>query len=225
MRTLLVAAASALFFGALLTEVSTRLWPNNYFALLVASVVVLFVAGLLNLRLARIGRVAAVVAPEPGYEVTRPRAAATAQQPAAQRRSSAEPQRSGGSRSQAHGQGDAPARDQQRSERPRPARPESGAERRSEAAPRSESSRAQPAPPAGPREQGTVKWFNRTKGFGFVIRESGDEIFVHQRSIRPIGEGEERRRPALLDGQTVSFVVTVRDKGPQAEDVVPVEQA
>ena len=65
------------------------------------------------------------------------------------------------------------------------------------------------------RENGTVKWFNVTKGFGFVIRESGEEIFVHFRSIR--GEG----RRGLRDGQAVSFVVAETDKGPQAEDVEP----
>ena len=72
----------------------------------------------------------------------------------------------------------------------------------------------------GPRENGEVKWFNRNKGFGFIIRESGEEIFVHQRSIRLVGDGENRRRPGLRDGQKVSFQVAERDKGIQAEDVV-----
>ena len=66
----------------------------------------------------------------------------------------------------------------------------------------------------GDRETGTVKWFNVSKGFGFIIREDGEEIFVHFRSIR--GEG----RRSLRDGQKVSFVVAQSDKGPQAEDVV-----
>ncbi len=65
-----------------------------------------------------------------------------------------------------------------------------------------------------------MKWFNRNKGFGFIIRESGEEIFVHQRSIRLVGEGDSRRRPALRDGQAVTFEVAERDKGIQAEDVV-----
>lgn len=64
------------------------------------------------------------------------------------------------------------------------------------------------------REMGTVKWFNVSKGFGFIVREDGEEIFVHFRSIR--GEG----RRSLRDGQSVSFVVSQSDKGPQAEDVV-----
>jgi CspA family cold shock protein len=72
--------------------------------------------------------------------------------------------------------------------------------------------------PSGPRESGTVKWFNRSKGFGFIVRESGEEIFVHQRSIRSEGGGDQRR-PSLRDGQTVSFVVVEREKGQQAEDV------
>jgi CspA family cold shock protein len=64
------------------------------------------------------------------------------------------------------------------------------------------------------RETGEVKWFNISKGFGFITREDGEEIFVHFRSIR--GEG----RRGLRDGQRVSFVVAQSDKGPQAEDVV-----
>jgi len=64
------------------------------------------------------------------------------------------------------------------------------------------------------REHGTVKWFNVTKGFGFIVKDDGEEIFVHFRSIR--GEG----RRSLRDGQSVNFVVAQSDKGPQAEDVV-----
>jgi CspA family cold shock protein len=66
---------------------------------------------------------------------------------------------------------------------------------------------------SGPRERGTVKWFNGSKGFGFIVRENGEEIFVHYRSI--LGEG----RRGLRDGQDVEFRVETTDKGPQAEDV------
>jgi cold shock CspA family protein len=69
--------------------------------------------------------------------------------------------------------------------------------------------------PGAARTQGTVKWFNGTKGFGFITLDNGDEIFVHFRSIR--GEG----RRSLEDGQRVSFVVASTEKGPQAEDVEP----
>lgn len=63
------------------------------------------------------------------------------------------------------------------------------------------------------QEQGTVKWFNPNKGFGFITRKNGEEIFVHYRSIA--GEG----RRTLRDGQQVQFNVGEGDKGPQAEDV------
>ena len=66
---------------------------------------------------------------------------------------------------------------------------------------------------SGPREEGNVKWFNVSKGFGFITLDNDEEIFVHFRSIR--GEG----RRSLRDGQRVSFVVADSDKGPQAEDV------
>jgi len=72
-------------------------------------------------------------------------------------------------------------------------------------------------------EEGTVKWFNRTKGFGFIVRASGDEIFVHQRSIVRTDRGDDRQRPMLRDGQKVRFSVTNHDKGLQAEDVVALD--
>ena len=71
--------------------------------------------------------------------------------------------------------------------------------------------------PTGPREEGTVKWFNSTKGFGFITREDGEDVFVHYRSIRG------RNRYLLREGATVSYVLGRSGKGPQAEDVDLVE--
>lgn len=67
------------------------------------------------------------------------------------------------------------------------------------------------------RESGTVKWFNDTKGFGFISRESGDDVFVHFSAIR--GEGYR----SLEEGQKVEFVVVSGQKGPQAQDVVVIQ--
>lgn len=69
------------------------------------------------------------------------------------------------------------------------------------------------------RETGTVKWFSRSKGFGFVIRENRDEIFVHHRSVR----SDDGQRGNLRDGQRVTFVAVERSKGWQAEDVAPAD--
>lgn len=63
------------------------------------------------------------------------------------------------------------------------------------------------------REKGSVKWFNANKGFGFITRDSGDDVFVHFRSIR--GEGHR----VLHDGQRVEFEVSEGEKGLQADDV------
>lgn len=63
------------------------------------------------------------------------------------------------------------------------------------------------------REVGTVKWFNSSKGFGFLTMESGDDVFVHYRAIR--GRG----RRFLIEGQKVRFYVTEGEKGKQAENV------
>lgn len=66
------------------------------------------------------------------------------------------------------------------------------------------------------RETGTVKWFNESKGFGFITRESGPDVFVHFRAIT--GSGFR----TLAEGQKVTFKVVDGQKGPQAEDVTPV---
>jgi cold shock protein len=63
------------------------------------------------------------------------------------------------------------------------------------------------------REYGTVKWFNTNKGFGFLTRENGEDVFVHFRAIR--GRG----RRFLQEGQKVKFIVVDSQKGLQAEDV------
>jgi len=63
------------------------------------------------------------------------------------------------------------------------------------------------------REIGTVKWFNDSKGYGFIQRESGPDVFVHYRAIR--GEGHR----SLAEGQKVEFAVIQGQKGLQAEDV------
>jgi CspA family cold shock protein len=64
------------------------------------------------------------------------------------------------------------------------------------------------------KEQGTVKWFNGSKGYGFISREVGDDVFVHFNAI--VGEGYRN----LEEGQKVEFTVSQGAKGPQAENVV-----
>jgi len=63
---------------------------------------------------------------------------------------------------------------------------------------------------------GTVKWFNSTKGFGFITAEDGVDVFVHYNDI----EGEGYR--SLDEGQAVEFELTEGPKGPKAEKVKPV---
>jgi len=61
---------------------------------------------------------------------------------------------------------------------------------------------------------GTVKWFNATKGFGFIEREGGKDVFVHFSAIQ--GDGYR----SLDEGQQVEFTITQGEKGPQAKNVV-----
>jgi cold shock protein len=63
------------------------------------------------------------------------------------------------------------------------------------------------------QEAGTVKWFNVKKGYGFITRDQGEDVFVHFRNI----EGDGRR--SISEGQRVSFIVVTGDKGLQADQV------
>ena len=62
--------------------------------------------------------------------------------------------------------------------------------------------------------KGTVKWFNETKGFGFIEQESGPDVFAHFSAIQ--GDGFK----TLNEGQSVEFTLSQGEKGPQAENIV-----
>jgi CspA family cold shock protein len=64
------------------------------------------------------------------------------------------------------------------------------------------------------KQQGTVKWFNGSKGYGFIEREGGEDLFVHYNSI--LGDGYRN----LDEGQRVEFSVVQGQKGLQAQDVL-----
>lgn len=63
--------------------------------------------------------------------------------------------------------------------------------------------------------QGKVKWFNETKGYGFIERESGEDVFVHYTSIQ--GDGFK----TLKEGQAVEFEIASDSKGSKAVNVIP----
>lgn len=65
--------------------------------------------------------------------------------------------------------------------------------------------------------QGTVKWFNSEKGFGFITQDGGPDVFVHFSAIQSNGYRE------LRENQRVEFDVKTGDKGPQAENVNPID--
>ena len=66
-------------------------------------------------------------------------------------------------------------------------------------------------------EQGTVKWFNGAKGYGFISRQGGEDVFVHFKAIAADGY------KSLSEGQRVEFTVTQGQKGLQAESVTIVD--
>jgi CspA family cold shock protein len=65
------------------------------------------------------------------------------------------------------------------------------------------------------RVQGTVKWFNASKGYGFIARDGGEDVFVHFSAIQTDGFR------TLDEGQRVEFTVETGPKGLQASDVIP----
>lgn len=202
MPTLLIAAASAALLAALVTELSQRFWPGSYIALLFITFVALLINGLFNARLRQGNNQSAATSPSREN-----------QSPRGNRNSNS----ADGNKSERKSAG---KNDRNADRDAKPRRKDNN--RQQDRAPRAESTAekpagAEPSHATGPVENGTVKWFNRSKGYGFIVRENGDEIFVHQRSIK--SSGDRNQRPVLNDGQSVSFVVAHLDKGAQAEQV------
>lgn len=198
MKNFLTALASALLAAVIITSLHYFVFSNDLdrapLALFILSFLGMAAVALFNVRLSAL---------RSGL------AAPAAAEPPSQPRNNAGAKRSKGNRGAKEPRNaNNPARGAKGSEaKARPAQKDSGAGSNSPPA----------AVPDGPRENGTVKWFNRSKGFGFIVRPNGEEIFVHHRSIR---NSDESRRSNLRDGQDVNYVVADHSKGQQAEDVV-----
>jgi len=95
---------------------------------------------------------------------------------------------------------------------------EASVEVEAEAEAEAEAEETEEAEEAGEKVEGTVKWFSNPKGYGFISREGGEDVFVHYSAIQ--GSGFR----SLSAGERVEFVVKPSDKGPRAAEVRSLEQ-
>ena len=204
MKNFITTLISALIAAVIVTELYTRVWPDTRLALFLLTFIAIAAVSLYNVRLAavRLAAGAAGASRAAGASATQN----TGGRPPRNNRGKGNADKGGNAKNNAGGRN-----------ANRPAKANANANANADN--RGEKSAPRPATPVpdGPRESGSVKWFNRSKGFGFIIRDNGEEIFVHHRSIR---NSDDSRRANLRDGQKVSFVVADHDKGQQAEDVV-----
>lgn len=213
MQKIIAIFASALLLGYLVTELSARFFADNYFALLVLAIAAFIVNGFFVAKMA-----ASSSQPSRAAKEDRGSANKNTERTDNNRRGSGDRNR-GNNRNRSNDSQRQPRnssdnkRDGQRQNRNQGARSEPERDTNRDATP-------QPSAPKGPVEEGEVKWFNRSKGYGFIVRPNEEEIFVHQRSIV---SDDRRTRPVLRDGQQVSYVVVNNERGAQAEHVTPLD--